>query len=410
MATAIQRIEKDFLLKMSYDERLPIIYLHNRKEYIFTVERPIQKQIYLKPERPVAGLKPFKKMNLMFNYQGQLISFSVKIAAIEDPIVITNVPEYLFRNLVRSYSRVAAPGDIHVQINFLGDRYSLSYPKVSEYEPVDPGALMRQLDPKNFSALVLQLAQWVKKISAGYKLVIFRDIKPAALEERILAQTGKTLYLPSTLSGLPQTDPYPKKRLITEEIFLQYLESTGVGAKYQNETLNRFIKAKFDSGILSDMWVPIIFQEYIIGYIHIWINKEGVQPFAFSTIEVLYQFASVFAFSLKLNGYFEAGKIKNASLDGKVIDISASGLLFAYPPSALSSSLLPDKEMMIKITTPNRTVQCNAQIVRQFTDNTMAYFGCHFLDMAPEDARFLFESIYGKPLTDSDAAFLAGQV
>jgi hypothetical protein len=30
--------------------------------------------------------------------------------------------------------------------------------------------------------------------------------------------------------------------------------------------------------------------------------------------------------------------------------------------------------------------------------------------MAPEDLRFLFEFIYGKPFTDSDAAFLTGQV
>ncbi|MDR1108822.1 MAG: PilZ domain-containing protein [Spirochaetaceae bacterium] len=410
MATPIQRIEKDFLLKMSYDERLPIIYLHNRKEYVFTVERPIQKKIYLKSEHPVAGLKPFKKMNLMFNYQGRLISFFVKITAIEDTMVITDVPESLFRNLVRSYSRVAAPTDIQVQINFLGDRYSLNYPRLTEYEPVDPGNFMRQMDPKNFSGLVLQLAQWIKTISAGYKLVIFKDVKPAALEEQLLAGTGKTLYLPSTLAKLPQTDPYPQKRLITEEIFLRHLERTGIGTKQQQETLNRFIKTKFDAGIFSDMWVPLVFQEYVIGYIHIWINKEGVPPFTFSTIEILYQFASVFSFSLKLNGYFEAGKVKNTALDGMVIDISASGLLFAYPLSAFSSALRSGNELMIKIITPNRFVHCNAKIVRQYKDNDMGYFGCRFLDMAPEDVRFLFESIYGKPLTDSDAAFLAGQV
>jgi hypothetical protein len=137
MATPIQRIEKDFLLKMSYDERLPIIYLHNRKEYILTVERPIQNKIYLKPDRPVAGLKPLKKMNLMFNYQGRLISFSVRVTAIEDNVIVTDVPEFLFRNLVRSYSRVTTPGDIQVQISFLEDRYSLAYPKVSEHKPVD---------------------------------------------------------------------------------------------------------------------------------------------------------------------------------------------------------------------------------------------------------------------------------
>jgi hypothetical protein len=30
--------------------------------------------------------------------------------------------------------------------------------------------------------------------------------------------------------------------------------------------------------------------------------------------------------------------------------------------------------------------------------------------MAPEDMRFLFEYIYGKPFTDADTSLLAGQV
>jgi hypothetical protein len=32
------------------------------------------------------------------------------------------------------------------------------------------------------------------------------------------------------------------------------------------------------------------------------------------------------------------------------------------------------------------------------------------MDMEPEDMRFLFEYIYGKPFTDTEAEFLSGQV
>ncbi|MDR2630309.1 MAG: PilZ domain-containing protein [Spirochaetaceae bacterium] len=413
MATPIKRIEKDFLLKTIYDEKLPLRYWYNRREYMLTVDRPIKEELYLKPDRPVEGLRLKKKMDLMFDYRGRIMSFSVKVTALKDPIIITNVPETLFRNLARSYSRVNTPPDLQVQLNFLGDRYALSYPKLSEYEAESLSDFIQQVDPKNFSGLIAQLAQWIKKNASGYKLVIFKDVKPTAIEERILAETGRAFFLPSTLAKLPQTDPYPKKRLITEEMFLRYLESTGVGENYLTETMTRFIKSKFDAGILSDLWIPILFQEYVIGYVHAWINNQGIPsppPFSFSTVAILYQFASVFAFSLKLNGYFESGKLKNKAIDGKVIDISASGLLFAYPHSSLSSALLPDSELEIKLLAPNRTVHAHAKIVRQFKDSSMGYFGCRFLDMAPEDVRFLFECIYGKPLTDSDAAFLAGEV
>jgi hypothetical protein len=270
---------------------------------------------------------------------------------------------------------------------------------------------MQQVDPKNFSGLVMQLAHWIKQNASGYKLIIFKDVKPTVIEERILAETGKIFYLPSSLSGLPKTDPYPKKRLITEDMFLQYLESTGVPENQLEETLNRFMRAKLDAGILSDIWVPILFQEYVIGYVHGWIStREKIIPFNYATVDTLYQFSGVFAFSLKVNGYFESGKLSNEPLRGQVIDISASGLLFAYPRSDLSSLLLPDSELAVQLTALNRVIRANAKIVRQYKDESMGYCGCRFLDMAPEDVRFLFECIYGKPLTDSDAAFLAGQV
>jgi hypothetical protein len=254
------------------------------------------------------------------------------------------------------------------------------------------------------------MAGWIKGYASGYKLVIFKDVKPQTTEERILAETGKTFYLPSTLANFPQSDPYPKKRLITLDMFKRYLESTGVDLASMDDAVARFIKAKYDGGIFSEAWIPILFQEYVIGYIRIWINKEGKLPFDHGVIDTLYQFAKILAFSLKLNGYFEAGKLKSESFEGKIIDISASGLLFSYPSSNLSAALLPDSELAVKLTCPRRAITCNARIVRRYKDHSQGYFGCRFLNLAPEDMRFLFEFIYGKPFTDTEAAFLTGQV
>ncbi|MDR1318599.1 MAG: PilZ domain-containing protein, partial [Treponema sp.] len=344
------------------------------------------------------------------DYRGQVIIFAVVVSSIKDEIITCEAPEFLYKNLDRSFSRIAAPPDIQVQFTFLGDRYNLSFPKVAEYETGEIGEFYRNLDPKNLSGLIEQMAGWIKGYANGYKLLIFKDAKPASTEERIVAETGKTLYLPSTLANFPQADPYPKKRIITEEMFKRYLESTGVDLAYVDNACARFIKAKFDSGIFSDAWIPVLFQEYVIGYIHIWVNKEGKLPFDFSVIDTLYQFAKVLAYSLKINGYFEKGRLKNEPFEGKVIDISASGVLFAYPHSGLSSTLLPDSELEVKIISPRRSINAVAKIVRRYKDNSMGYFGCRFLDMAPEDLRFLFEFIYGKPFTDTDASFLTGQV
>jgi hypothetical protein len=410
MATPIKRIEKDFLLKVLYDEQIPIMYLRDRTEYIFFLEKPAKSELFLRADRPVSKLKIRSKLDLMFDYRGQVVIFAVEVSSFKDEHIVAAAPEFLYKNLDRSFSRVTTPTDLQMQLTFLGDRYSLSFPKITEYESGEIGEFLRDVDPRNLSGLIDQMASWIKNYANGYKLIIFKDVKPSSTEERIVAETGKTFYLASTLANFPETDPYPKKRLITEEMFKRYLESTGVDLAYVDNACTRFIKAKFDSGIFSDAWVPVLFQEYVIGYIHVWINKEGKLPFDYGVIDTLYQFAKVLAYSLKINGYFDGGKLKNEPFEGKIIDISASGFLFTYPHSALSSALLPDSELAVKLVTSRRSVNTNAKIIRRYKDNTMGYFGCRFLDMAPEDMRFLFEYIYGKPFTDSDANFLTGQV
>jgi hypothetical protein len=410
MSTPIKRIEKDFLLKVLYDEQLPVMYFSDRTQYILHVTKPVKTDLCFRADRIVAGIKPRKKLDLMFDYKGQVVMFSAEVNAVKDDEIITEAPEYLYKNLDRSYSRVSTPQDLKVQFTFRGDRYQMQYPKVQEYESGEIGDWMKDVDPKNLQGLIDQMSAWIKTCASGYKMVIFKETKPHTTEERIVAETGRSLYLPSTLANFPQSDPYPKKRLITEEMFRRYLESTGVDPMYLDDAVNRFIKQKFDAGFFSDAWVPVLFQEYVIGYIHIWINQQGKLPFDYNVIETLYQFAKVLAFSLKINGYFNAGRIKNEPFEGKIVDISASGLLFAYPHSTLSSALLPDSELAVRLEVPKRSIRASAKIVRRYKDNAAGYFGCRFLDMAPEDMRFLFEYLYGKPFTDSDATFVAGAV
>ena len=148
----------------------------------------------------------------------------------------------------------------------------------------------------------------------------------------------------------------------------------------------------------------------MIGYIHIWIETANKPPFDFNILDTLYQFAKVLASSLKDHGYFDKGKVKKESFQGKVVDISASGMLFAYPHSSLSTALLVDSELDVELITPKRTIKTDAKIVRRYNDASMGYFGCRFVSIAPEDLRFLFEYIYGRPFTDQDATFIAGKV
>ncbi|MDR1319750.1 MAG: PilZ domain-containing protein, partial [Treponema sp.] len=73
MATPIKRIEKDFLLKVLYDEQIPIMYLRDRTEYILILEKPAKSEIVFRADRPISKLKIRSKLDLMFDYRGQVI-------------------------------------------------------------------------------------------------------------------------------------------------------------------------------------------------------------------------------------------------------------------------------------------------------------------------------------------------
>ena len=305
MATPVGRIEKEFLLKAIYDEKLPIMYMKERTEYIFKLEHSAGDELTFLPDRPLGKLKVHSKLPLLFDYRGQVIDFNVEVLSQKDDLIICKVPDVLYKNLDRNYLRVDAPSDLKIRFLFRGDRYNLSFPKVSEYENIVSDDLIRSLDPRNLSGLIKQITGALKNFSDGYKIINFKEKKPETIEERIVAETGKTLFIPSTVGFLPKTDPYPKKRIITEDIFKRYLETTGVGPSFLDENISRFLKNKFEDEIYSDAWVPILFQEYVIGYIRIWIDKQARLPFDFSVLDTVYQHAKVLAFSLKENGYFE---------------------------------------------------------------------------------------------------------
>jgi hypothetical protein len=280
---------------------------------------------------------------------------------------------------------------------------------VSNFEDDSTGDPDKKPLAQNVPVLLERLGAWVKGLSANYKLVVFKDVKPSITEERVVAETGKAFYLASTRGSLPETDPFSQGRIITADLFKRYLESTGVDPKYLNDTCMRFVQAKLSRGIFSDAWVPLLFHEYVVGYIHVWNTNSWAPPFDAAALDTLFKYSKSLVYSLKTNGFFEKGRRHNEIFTGKVIDISVSGLLFAYPKSSLSSALLVNSRLLIRLITSGRTIDISSRIVRRFRDSSLSYYGCHFLDVSFEDMRYLFEYLYGKSLGE-EAIFQIGKM
>ncbi|MDR3333409.1 MAG: PilZ domain-containing protein [Treponema sp.] len=395
---------------MLFVEQVPIMYLLNRSEYILHIEKLTRDEVYFKADRPIEGVTVKEKITLMFDYKNIVIVFTVEVKTmdIKTAHFIATMPDVLYKNLERSYSRVSIPDDIQIQFAFVEDRYFLPFHKIVGRESEDSGDLLPNLDSSNFNDIMAHLGSWIQEYVDDYKLVLFKDANLQSLEEQVVAATGKTLYLPSMQDQFPALGDDPKNILINEAIFNQHLKHTNPNTA--NDVMVQFLKDKQSTGILSDAWVPMLFQGYTIGYIHIWIQKEGKPPFDYKLIETLYKYMSSLVHALQESGYFESCRLKDKFIKVTAMDISASGLRFAFPHLPISSFLRPDSKISLKLITSKRTIHIGAKIVRQYKEKNMDFFGCRFLDITPEDMRFLFEYIYGKSITEAETSLILGQV
>lgn len=412
MAKAVSRIEQQFFLKTIFDQQLPVIYLRNRTQYTLVLCEPIADGMCFKSDRHISGLWPRRKIYLAFHLGGMIISFAVAVITCRNVYVRTELPKFLYKNLERSYARIPTPRELHARFTISNDDYFLPYPRLSGVETAggDMGTL-KDVDTKNLPGLMAQIAEWTEEFTDNYQLILFNNASPITTEERLLAETGKILYIPSTTEEFPKTDSSPQKRLITEEMFHRFLENSGAAPSELHDAVRKYLNDKVEAQIYADVYVPILFHRYVIGYCHAWCTRaERKQPFNYETLEAFFRFASALSLALEENGSFEKGKLQGRSFEARMLDVSVAGLLLACTQNTQVSTLSVNDEMDVSLSMPDRIIQCRAKIARKDNDAVMMYFGCKFLDLQPDDLRFLFEFLYGRPFIESDTLFLAGQV
>jgi hypothetical protein len=373
-----------------------------RDDYSLTLTNISKTTLTLKPGRPppATAVEPGKKLNLLANYMGMNIFFSVELNSLIKEGLVTTMPEFLYRNLGRSNPRQAFPSDMSMQFASLEEKFALPFPLL---DTEDTSALVPGLETSNYNVVVAHLAAWVKTIADAYKLTLFRDAKigPLELEKSLIMKTGKTLFLPSTEAGLPPTDETPEKRLVTTEMFTQ------MGGN--PDLLTRFAQARRDEGLRSCAWVPVFFERYVIGYIQLWVSAEDKAPLGIEHIATLYQYGKSLSAALRAQNYFASCSLKNKFFNGNGVDISASGILFSYPQSSLTPAFTTGKEIALKLNTESQTQSVSARIIRYYREKAVDYWGCRFVDMPQEDSHAFMEYLYGRPFEQLKTIVMTGQ-
>lgn len=408
MATSLKRIEKEFILNAVKDQGLRLLLTAGAGEWPVQITAVDDEEIGIAHTMPLRLLRRGEHYELRFVYGDQPMAFRSKILEVKETSLTIEMPQVVYKNLGRRYSRRAPPREMTVSFSFKGDRYELAFPVTKEFDPVSEPELSSSFDPNDIRGLIRDFDVRAGEFASERAVRMFKERVPESLEERAVVRTGKIYYLPTSVGGLPVVDPYVRPRIITKEIFGDFLREQGARSDLVEDEIVRFERNKKNSGILSELIIPLIFQEYVIGYVYL-VNKQvGKPPFDLALLETFQQFGKVLVYSLKINGYFRNAPKKASDFPAEVIDISAGGLLFANSSRELAASLLAGSSIEIAIKTRERSVRSSGSVKRVYRDAELVYYGIEYEEIAPEDFRFLFEILYGRSFTDADATGIEG--
>ena len=408
MGSEISRIEKEFILNSVSDNGIPVRVHGNKLHSAASIKSVNEDFVEIVVEGPTDSLIAVgDTIRIYVSYFGHVMTFECVVRGISENIIRADFPEKIYKNLKRKYERVVAPANSSVSFQIQDTKVELKFPKTEEFDPVEPPEFIDDFDLSNMESLVDGFREKIKRKASVNTITMFRERLPSGFEEQIISQTGKILYIPNTAGRFPENDYQMGGRIITRGMLLQQAQ-IDVNEEITQDRLPSLLAEKQAKGIYAEIFCPIIFHEYAVGYIYLAKTDDSEGVFDHDLLETTYQFSKVLAYSLKTSGYFKEDIPELREYQGEIIDISASGLLFANSAQTLEDALVLYTDVELNLRFPERGMKIGARVMRKYSDDNLTYFGIQFMEMKPEDMRFLFGFVYGRDLTIEDEELWEG--
>lgn len=402
MGTGVSRIEQEFILTTVQDKRFTVQVHGTRKESDGRISSVNGNEVEIELTEPFPAVVD-EKVRVFFSYYGHVMTFSSQVKRTESGKLVIRYPQGVYKHLQRKYERVTPPMEIQVTFQLENTKVELNFPKTEEYNPADPPEVSDQFNPNSLLDLMRTFRESLTDRCTANTITMYRDREPSTFEERLIARTGKILYIPSTAGDFPDFEESLNNQVITREMLAresQATEAGGVGGLTQ-EGLARYLNAKREQGVICEIYCPVIFHEYVVGYVYL-ASSDVDKLFDEDLVKYAHQFSRMLAYSLKINGYFKNMDLEPEEYNAKIVDLSASGLLFAHNSRKLKDTLMTYADINLSLRVGDRRLRIGSRVMRKFEDRSACFYGVQFLEMTPEDFRFLFDLVYGRPFTQED--------
>jgi hypothetical protein len=430
MGVKVSRIEKEFVLKSLAEKKLALSVCRGRDRIEARLEDFGAKELVVAIGETVAW-EPGQTVEILFAFQNNNHTFSAPITAVEPGRIRIATPESIYKSLQRQFDRVRKPPGFDVSFRLAGvGSVELTFPLAgvkgaavagrskggagtrgatgaTGAEPL-PAA---SFDPAAIKDLVDEFTARARTEASLGRIVMMRNRVAESYEERIMQATGKALWIPSTEDDFPGRDPLSEPSILTKSQIVQYERDSGSDPTIIVSRIGDILYRKRREGITSELFWPLLHDRYFVGYLHLVTHGE-TKTIARPLLEWVGQFARILSHSLERGGYFKGEGPQVRPYQAEAVDLSASGLLFAHPEKGLYKKLLVHSDIQVSLNARNRRMTVGGRVVRKFVDRDRVYVALRFLEIAPEDFRYLYETLYGRPFDPdsvvSETAMLPG--
>lgn len=404
MAEQVNHVETEFILKEAQNLGIPL-HIQGAGKRLLSRVRDLRKDAIWMDLPAQAGkhFAPWESLSAYFDFHGKDMTFSTKVVKQEGDHLVLAYPVRLLRSPARRHPRVPCPRGFALEISLQNEKVRLDYPQCGEYSDVSLPDLHEGFDISSLNALIESFRQRSGRLASESRVVLFKDRPPQGIEELMLTRFGKTLFIPSTRSPLPAADPYPESRIITARMAEEFEGPEGIveGSRFEHALV-----AKIGRGINAEVWCPILYYQYVVGYVYLANRADRPVSMDFSVVDCAWEFSRVLAFYLKTHDYFKASQLNEpVPHEASIVDLSASGCLLSIPHTALAMRIKTGAHLDLRLSYSDGSVSARGRVVRRFDDKDGAYYGVAFQDLGPEVLRTLFPRIYEVSYPESSEEF-----
>ncbi|MCX7025575.1 MAG: PilZ domain-containing protein [Spirochaetes bacterium] len=410
MATKVSTVEREFVMGQIASLGLAV-RIHGTGKTIVCKLADVQEDrlCFLMNPGEASSFSGWERITAYVDFHGQPLCFGSKVRKIEGGRIFVESPELLIKSPQRKNVRVPGPKGCSLSFYLNDGNIPLDYPRSGEYSDVEKPDSAASFDSSSFEGLIGSFRTNAMGFCTEFRIVMFKERKPERLEEKLLAKYGRVLFVPSVKTGLPSSDPYPEGRIITRQLEEDY---EGITSLTEGSEFERLLAMKSEAGYIAELWCPILYFQYVIGYVYMATKLPSGGIFDFNHVEYVWDFARFIAFFLKSHSYFKAeGATNPVAYGASIVDMSVSGCQITIPRTSLGMSIKLGSLIKLRLDQGIVSMTIKGKAVRKFDDKENDYYGISFGGLPLEDQARLFGLLYSRPfdanaIAENETVFL----